>query len=266
MWNHVQLEQENFYKPTVNLIDCAVNAGVERFLMTSTIAITKPSKDNSAINDFSKPSYTGFWPHIDYLVDIDAYMQKNAHRGMKMISLRLGHFVGAGNKIGLVSALVPRLRTYLVPWLSGGNSRLPLVADTDLAKSFVAASFAKQLQDYESFNICGTAFPTTREVVEYIANQTGAPTPFFSVPYPIGYVFAWLMEKLFPVLPGKAPFLTRSIVHLAEDWQCETAYAERKLGYHPQKHWNIALDEALVELKLKDYPWPALAQNKGTSE
>ena len=260
MWNHAQCEQENFYNPTINLMEHAIDAGVERFIMTSTVAIAQPGKGNSAIDDFAKPSYTGFWPHLDYLVDVDTYMKKNAHRGMKMINLRLGHFVGAGNKIGLVPALVPRLKTYLVPWLAGGKSRLPLVADTDLANSFIAATVAESLQPYESFNICGSSFPTTREVVEYIAKQTGAPMPFFNVPFTLGYLFAWLTEKLFPILPGKAPFLTRSIVHLAEDWQCTTYYAEKKLGYRPQKNWETALDEALAELKSNQYPWPSLAQ------
>ena len=74
------------------------------------------------------------------------------------------------------------------------------------------------------------------------------------------YLFAWLMEKCFPVLPGKAPFLTRSIVHLAEDWPCATEHAKNKLGYYPQKDWKIAMDEALNDLKVKNYPWPYLAQ------
>lgn len=43
--------------------------------------------------------------------------------------MRLGHFVGAGNQVGIVAALTPRLRTRLVPWIAGGGSRtLPLVA------------------------------------------------------------------------------------------------------------------------------------------
>ena len=82
--------------------------------------------------------------------------------------------------------------------------------------------------------------------------------------YTVGYAFAFAMEKLFPVMPGKAPFLTRSIVHLAEDWPCNTGYAREKLGYNPQKDWRKALDEALDELKAKDYPWPRLAQRTGT--
>jgi nucleoside-diphosphate-sugar epimerase len=268
MWGHDKKELENFFQPTLDLIEQAISAGVKRFLMTSTVVITrtnrktqnKASKNESLIDDFSQTHKTCFWPHVDYLIDIDSYMKNNANRGMQMVTLRLGHFIGAGNTLGLVPVLVPRLKTHLVPWLAGGNSRLPLISDTDLGNSFVAASFANSLQDYESFNICGASLPTTREVMKYIAEKAETSAPLFSVPYPIGYLFARLMEKLFPILPGKAPFLTRSVVHLAEDWACSTKYARDKLGYHPQKDWRVAIDEALMELKANGYPWPSLTQ------
>ncbi|KPJ93068.1 MAG: hypothetical protein AMJ53_08150 [Gammaproteobacteria bacterium SG8_11] len=264
MWGHGKEEQENFFQPTVDLIEQAIKAGVKRFIMTSTVVMARTSrkskKDDSAIDGFSPTTKTGFWPHVDYLIEVDAYMKSHASRGMQMVTLRLGHFVGAGNRLGLVPVLVPRLKSYLVPWLAGGKSRLPLVSDTDLGNSFVAASLANSLNDYESFNICGASFPTTREVINYVAEKTGSPTPLYSVPYSIGYLFAWVMEKLFPVLPGKAPFLTRSIVHLAEDWVCSTDYAKKKLNYYPQKDWRIAMDEALQELESDDYPWPYLTQ------
>lgn len=260
MWGHTKQEQDNFYLPTIDLIEQAIDAGVKRFLMTSTVAIAERRKQTSPFDDFSATAYTGFWPHLDRLVDIDIYMQTNAHRGMQMSTLRLGHFVGAGNKLGLVPALVPRLKTWLVPWLAGGKSRMPLIADSDLGNAYVAAAFAESLSDYESFNICGPDFPTTQEVIDYIAIKTGIPKPLYSVPYPMGYLFAWLMEKLFPILPGKSPFLTRSIVHLAEEWVCTKDYAEQKLGYRPVKEWRVALDEALQELEADEYPWPYLAQ------
>lgn len=260
MWNHKEEEQQNFYAPSIDLIEQAIAAGVSRFLMTSTVAITGQSQPGKKTDDFAKAAYTGFWPHLDYLIDIDRYMQANAHRGTQMITMRLGHFVGAGNTIGLVPALVPRLKSFLVPWLAGGNGRLPLVTDSDLGRSFIAASFAESLSDYESFNICGMAFPTTREVIDYIAGKTGVPRPYYSVPFAIGHLFAWLMEILFPILPGKAPFLTRSIVYLAENRVCETDYAANKLGYRPQKSWQTGLDEALTELAKHNYPWPHLTQ------
>lgn len=259
MWNHAELEQHNFYQPTLNLIEAAIRAGVKRFILASTVVMA--DKQTAApIDDFSPTQKTGFWPHLDYLIDIDNYMQSNARRGMQMINLRLGHFIGAGNTLGLVPVLVPRLKTRMVPWLARGKSRLPLIADTDLGYSFVQASLASNLQHYESFNICGSSFPTSKEVIQYIASKAGTPTPWFSVPYPLGYAFAWLMEKLFPAMPGKAPFLTRSVVHLAESWVCDIQYAQHKINFVAEKDWRIALDEALDELKRKQYPWPYMAQ------
>ena len=179
--------------------------------------------------------HTGFWPHLDYLMDIDDYMRDNSHRGTQMVTLRLGHFVGAGNRLGMLPAIVPRLKTFLVPWLGGGRKHLPLVADSDLGRAFELAALAENLDHYESFNICGTEFPTLREVVTYIARQTGVPKPLYSVPYPAGYAFGWLMETLKPVMPGSSPFLTRSIVRLCEDWVCPNDYAREQTGVCPEE-------------------------------
>ncbi|MDT8388651.1 MAG: hypothetical protein RQ736_14185 [Thiogranum sp.] len=110
-------------------------------------------------------------------------MRDNSQRGTRMITLRLGHFVGAGNRLGMVPAIVPRLKTFLVPWLGGGKKRLPMIADTDLGVAFALATTAKSLNDYESFNICGPEFPTLREVITCIAELSGAPKPLYAVPY-----------------------------------------------------------------------------------
>ena len=260
MWGHQGLERERFYEPTRDLIDQAISQGVKRFIQTSTVVIGAVAKGNQAHDDFSATKYTGFWPHLDCLIDLDRYMHTHSNRGMQMITMRLGHFIGAGNRLGIVPALVPRLRTYLVPWLGGGRKRLPLVADSDMAQAFVQAVKAEALNDYESFNICGTQFPTLREVVEFIAAETGFPQPLYSVPYPAGYAFGWLMETLKPLMPGSSPFLTRSIVHLCEDWYCPSDYARRKLGYTPKKDWRVVVREHLVDLKAAGYPWPRLCQ------
>jgi nucleoside-diphosphate-sugar epimerase len=135
-----------------------------------------------------------------------------------------------------------------------------LVADTDLGEAFALTAVADGLDDYESFNICGAEFPTAREVFEFIAAETDSPRPFYTVPYFFGYAFGWLMEVLHPVLPGTSPFLTRSIVHVAEDWMCSTDYARRKLGYVPRKVWRIAVREALAEIRINKFPWPRLFQ------
>ncbi len=259
MWSHSEIERTHFFKPTRDLIDKAISNGVRRFIFANTTAIAAKVKNARPIDDFAPTQRTGYWPHLDRLIDIDDYMHANSKRGMGMVSLRLGAFIGVGNRLGLVPALTPRLRTYLVPWLAGGHKRQALVADTDLGQAFARACIADGLDDYESFNICGAEFPTLREVVSFIADETGFPKPLYSVPYPAGYAFGWLMEMLNPLLPGY-PFLTRSIVHLCEDWVCPIDYATRKLGYVPEKDWRTTIREHLADLKTQGYPWPRLSQ------
>lgn len=260
MWNHATLERERFFEPARDLLEQAIAQGVNRFIQTSTVAIGAVARDDRPLDDYSPAPYLGFWPHLDFLVELDAYMRANSNRGTQMITLRLGHFVGIGNHIGLVSTLVPRLKTYLVPWLAGGRKRLPLVADTDLGQAFAHAVLAEDLDHYESFNICGAEFPTLREVIEFIAAESGCPLPLYSVPYRAGYLFGGLMEKLHPLLPGSSPFLTRSIVHLCENWVCSGDYARTRLGYVPKKDWRRAIREQLAALEENGYPWLPLVQ------
>lgn len=261
MWGHRRLEHERFFEPASDLIEQAIARGVKRFIQASTVVIGPVARGAAAHDDFAPGHPTGFWPHLDFLMDLDACMRDNSRRGMQMITLRLGHFVGAGNRLGMLPAIVPRLKTFLVPWLGGGRKHLPLVADSDLGRAFALAAMAPDLNDYESFNICGAEFPTLREVITRISEQAGVPKPLYSVPYPAGYAFGWLMEALKPLLPGSSPFLTRSIVHLCEDWVCPNDYAQKKLGYVPEKDWRTAMDEHLADLKSAGFPWPVLCQS-----
>lgn len=260
MWNHKTLERARFFEPTRDLIEQSIHHGVKRFIQTNTVVIGVVEKKDKPLDDFSPTKHSGYWPHLDCLIDLDDYMRVNSSRGTQMVTMRLGHFIGRGNRLGMIPALVPRLKTYLVPWLAGGRKRLPLVADADLGASFALASIAGGLNDYESFNICGAEYPTLREVVRFIAAEAGVPAPLYSVPYTAGYIFGWLMETLKPVMPGSSPFLTRSIVRLCENWVCPNDYARRKLGYVPVKDWRTAVREHLADLKTEGYPWPHLCQ------
>lgn len=260
MWDHDRLERERFFDPTRELLEEVVTQGVPRFLQASTVAIAAVPKDDSPLDDFAPTRHTGFWPHLDRLVDLDRQMQEKRGRGTTMVTLRLGHFTGAGNRLGLVPALVPRLRTRLVPWLAGGRNRIPLVADADLGRAFALAAVAENLDVYESFNICGPEFPTMREVVSFIAEEARVPRPFYSVPYPAGYAFGWLMENVSRMPFMSSPFLTRSMVHLCENRVCNPEYAARKLGYHPSVGWRSAIRQQLADLEKEGYPWVRLAQ------
>lgn len=260
-WGHAEEERTQFYLPTRDLLEQAVKSGVKRFIQTSTVAIGPRSRaqDGPPADDFSLTRQrTGFWPHVDHLVDLDRDMRRLAGQGTQMITMRLGHFVGRGNTTGLLPMLVPRLQTHMVPWLAGGGMMMPLVTGPDMGRAYALAATAADLGDFESFNICGPEYPTMREFFGFVASETGLPRPHYSVSYPAAYAFGWLMEKLNRVLPGE-PFLMRSIVFVSENWNASQDYAKQRLGFVATEDWRAAVREQLQQLSEERYSWLQLA-------
>ncbi len=245
-WGHAELERRQFFEPNRDLIDQAIDRGVRRFVQTSTIAIAArpPARPDRRL----RPDP----PHRLLAPPRPTHRHRRPHAPSQRSRHPDGHHAPRAlrrcrQRPRDGAALVPRLRTRLVPWLASGRARLALVGGRDLGEAFALAATAERLDDYESFNICGPTSPSAREVIEFIADETGSPRPWFSVPYSAGYAFAWLMEKLHPVLPGAEPFLTRSLVHVSEDWDCPSDHAARTLGYTPREDWRDAVRASLTE-------------------
>ncbi|MCB1305772.1 MAG: hypothetical protein KDK37_15900, partial [Leptospiraceae bacterium] len=74
-----------------------------------------------------------------------------------------------------------------------------------------------------------------------------------------GYVFGWLMEKL-AIIPDATPFLTRSLVYVAEERICSTEYASEKLGFVAAKSWKEAVRETIKVRARLGFPSPRLTQ------
>ncbi len=256
MWAHRREEDHNYRKPTFALIDAAQAAGVQRFIFPSSPVVAPRGK--AAIADNAPAQHPGFWPHLEVVVDIEHQLRRLAGRSMQMVVLRLGHFVGERYRLGLLSLLLPRLKTHLVPWVAGGHARLPLTDGRDLAQGFALACTATDLQAFESFNICGPAFPTMHEVLNFLHAEIGTPLPHFSVPRVGAYAFAWMMEQLNIVLPGD-PFLTRAIVWLGEDWFAPSELARQRLGYQPKIPWQEAIRHQLAAMEANGYARVPLA-------
>lgn len=257
-WGHRPLERERFHGPALDLLARAVDAGVGRFILASTVAAGAPGPIATTADRDAAPRAARFWPHLDLLMDLERHMRERATAATRMVTLRLGHFVGPGNAIGLVPALAPRLRTRVVPWLGGGRARFPLITGEDLGRAFACAARADLPEPFDAFAICGPEFPTAREVISFVAREIGVPPPRFSVPYAAAHALAALCELTNPLVPGPAPFLTRSTVHLARDWWCPDERAKTVLGYEATGDWRPAARAALAET---GGAWPRLRQD-----
>ena len=247
LWGNVENSRRLFLEPSLALIKAARAAGVKRFINTSTTSAASP-------RDSSDPQSKGiprpFWPHLCNVIKIEDALRNVASADFQVTNLRIGIFAGRRYSLGVLPILAPRLKTHLVPWVAGGRTSLSIIDGRDIGQAFVRATLTEGLADYEGFNIVGPEVPTVRDVVNLLHEEFSLPKPHFGVPFFIAYPFAWLMEKLDPVVPWE-PLVTRSIIHLMEEVGADNSKAERLLGYRPTHPWREAVRTQMQEMAVR---------------
>ena len=113
------------------------------------------------------------------------------------------------------------------------------------------AALARGMEAYQSFNIVGTEVPTVRDMMLFLASEFGLPKPHYGVSFPLAYAFAWLMEKLDPIVPWD-PLIVRSIVFLLEETNADNERARRMLGYEPRHDWREAIRLQFREMTVRE--------------
>lgn len=233
-----------YLAPSLALLEAAVAHGVDRFIHISTTSAAAPY---ASADPMSRGRAPAFWPHLGNVVAIEDAMRANAGGRTTLINLRFGIFAGRRYGLGILPVLVPRLRTHLVPWVAGGRTSLPITAGEDIGEAMALAATVPGLSGYEAFNVVGPEVPSVRQVIDFLHREYGLPRPHFSVPFGVAYGFAWLMEKLDPVVPWD-PLVTRSIVHLMEETHADNRRAAERLGYRPRIHWTEAIRQQMAEM------------------
>lgn len=247
LWGHAGESRKLFLEPSLKLIRAAREAGVCRFVNTSTTSAASPEHSSDPSSEgISRP----FWPHLCNVIEVENALRAQAGLDFQVVNLRLGIFAGERYALGVLPILMPRLKTHLVPWVAGGRTSLPIIDGRDIGQAFALAASAVGLANYESFNIVGPETPTVRQVITFLHEEFGLPLPHFSVPFAVAYPFAWLMEKLDPIVPWE-PLVTRSIVHLMEEVNTDNSKAGHMLRYHPAHDWRTAIRAQVKEMQVR---------------
>jgi len=245
LWGYKEASDSSFYQPTIKLIDQYLQSDASRFINLSTTSAAAPDQSSDALSTgIPRP----FWPHLCNVIKIENYLRDHASDNKTVVNMRLGLFVGERYSLGLLPILLPRLKTHLVPWVSNGKTSMPIADGRDYGQAMARAALANDLQSYEAFNIAGKEIPTVRDVIQFIHKEFSYPKPHFGVPFFGAYAFAWLMEKIDPIVPWE-PLITRSIVHLLEETNINNEQAIKRLGYHPQYDWREAVRLQIAEME-----------------
>jgi len=245
MWGNRVKEKRYFYEPSAEMIIKAKEYGIKKFILTSTIAANP--KSSSPQNDHLPGKKYRYWPHLDYLIDLEELLKDISSSSFKGISLRLGHFIGRGNTLGLIPVLIPRLKTGLVPWIDRGENKVPLIGPKDIAQAFYRSAEADIKEPYTVFNITSGTHPSFKEIIIFLNRNFGFKKPLFSIPRWFAYMFASAAE-IFGNATNTSPFISRAIVHLAENWETDNLYAIKELGYSPVDDWRSVLKDHVSHL------------------
>lgn len=247
LWGHTHESRELFLQPSQGLINAAKEAGVRRFVNTSSTSAAAPDR---SIDPDSLGIQRPLWPHLCNVIALENALRAQAGPNFQVANLRLGIFAGERYALGLLPILMPRLKTHLVPWVAGGCTGLPIIDGRDIGEAFALAALSDGIKGFEGFNIVGREVPTVRQVITFLHEEYKLPLPHFSVPFAVAYPFAWLMEKLDPVVPWE-PLVTRSIVLLMEETNADNSKAEHMLGYHPVHDWRESIRAQVREMQVR---------------
>ena len=237
--------QREFLEPTIYLINRAVANGVKRFVFLSAIT-SKPIEENRL---HSKLSLDKIWAHYDSVMKIEQHL-KSVSTQIEVVILRVGYFTGKNYALGLLSILLPRLKTHLVPFIENGKTTLPLIDGADIGLAFKLASTASLDEPFNVIDIVGKEIPTVKEVFSYLHEKYHYPLPHFSVPFGFAYLFARAMRVLHRVLPFD-PLIVPAVVLLLEETHANNDRAKELLGYEPQVDWKESIDVQIAEMKIK---------------
>ncbi len=244
LWGNRQRSEQLYLTPSLALIKAAKAAGVSRFVQISSTSVAAP---HGSANPMTPGRMRRYWPHEANLVRIENAVRAAADDRFVTLNLRLGIFAGARYGLGLLPILAPRLKTHLVPWVNGGKTGLPIIDGRDIGQAAALAATVDGLSGYDAFNIVGPTVPTVREVFTHLHDAHNLPLPHFSVPFPVAFAFAGLMELIDPITPWE-PLVTRSIIHLLQETGADNQKASAVLGYAPRFDWREAIDLQMREM------------------
>jgi nucleoside-diphosphate-sugar epimerase len=235
-------------EPTRELAEAALDAGVERFLYASSIALYDAGVPGATITEETRP--------VPEMLRANPYARSKAEneanlltlhreRGLPLVIVRPGVVLGPGG---------PPLHWGIAAWphetvaklYGDGNNPLPIVLVDDCARGMVAALFTPGIEG-ESFNLCGPPMLTANEYLDELEGRAGIRLTRVPVSTPQAYAEAvakWAIKAAggdrTALRPSLADHRGRTF---ASTFDCRKA--ETRLGWRPTADRGAVLAEAV---------------------
>jgi len=231
---------------TATVIDAAIQAGVRRAVLFSTIAVYGQS-DGRILTEDSPPHPDTFYARTKRDAEEIVLEAKRADGGRLGTVLRLGAVYGPrvkGNYQRLVHSLE---RGRFVP-VGNGDNRRTLVYVKDVARAAVVAA-SHDAAAGKIFNVSNGRFHTMNDIIGTICNALGRRPPRFSLPVGPTCRLVGFVETGCRSIGLKSPVTQGMIDKYTEDIAVSGGLIQKELGFAPQYDLQTGWNETISEMR-----------------
>jgi nucleoside-diphosphate-sugar epimerase len=222
---------------TADLVRASADAGVKRFIHTSSVGIYGNVADPPATEDSPKSPVNSY--ERTKLSGEETALSLARDVGLDLVVLRPSWVYGPGCR--RTAKLVKALRQGRFFYVgSGENLRHPVFVG-DLLEAYLVTLAAGQEVRRRAYNIAGPRYMPLREMVETFACVLGVKPPRLTVPKPIAWMAALGAELLLQPVQRDPPFSRRSLTFFLNDNAFDTTAAGRELEFTP----NVDLEQGV---------------------
>ncbi len=230
---------------TETVVDAAIQAGVKRLVLFSTIAVYGQA-NGQVLNEMSPTHPDTFYAQTKLAAEKIVLNARGAEGQPLGTVLRLGAVYGSrikGNyerliralamNLGMRSKFISKLLRFTFIPIGNGFNRRTLVYDKDVATAAVlAVGHAKAAG--RIYNVSDGHYHTMNDILKIICKALDRDPPVFKFPVRPAYIVAGIIEDLMKMLGKASPIGRKTIEKFTEDIAVDSSRIRNELGFVPQ--------------------------------
>jgi nucleoside-diphosphate-sugar epimerase len=231
---------------TATVVESAVQAGVKRVVLFSTIAVYGHSTIE-ALTEESPPRPDSFYAQTKLAAErivLDAGEQDGQPLGTV---LRFGTIYGPRIKGNYRRLLQSLARGRFIP-VGHGCNRRTLIYEGDVANAALLA-LGHPAAAGKIYNVSDGQFHTLNEIIGTICESLGRKPPRLSLPVGPVRLAAGILEDAGRLFGLRSPIGRATIDKFTEDMAVESTRFQRELGFKPQFDLRTGLQETIREMQ-----------------